>query len=53
MNPIEERIKHWRSLVDHPRYKQFNLVLAELIFRIIHKRNWRRQTLEDVSGFYL
>lgn len=53
MSPIEERMKLWRSLVDHPKYKLFNLVLCELQHYATHKRRWRLQTLEDYSGFYL
>ena len=53
MNPIEQRMKLWRILVDHQKYNQFNLVLAELIFRIKHKRNWIRDTLEDMIVFYM
>lgn len=53
MNAIEERTKRWRNLIDHKKYNHFNLVLAELIFRIKHKRNWRRDTLEDMRVFYM
>lgn len=56
MTPIEERMKLWRSLIDHPHYKQFNLVLCELVCPIRAKykfKRWWRQYREDVSGFYL
>ena len=53
MTPIEERTKLWRDLVDHPKYKYFNLVLEELRFRTHHKRNWKPQSLEDMSSFYI
>lgn len=53
MTPIEERTKRWRDLIDHPKYKYFNLVLEELRFRIHHKRSWKMGYLEDMSGFYI
>lgn len=53
MNAIEERIKLWRSLIDHPRYKHFNLVLYEYMCRIHRKEVWSKYWANDVSGFYL
>lgn len=53
MSPIEERMKLWRSLIDHPVYKQHNLVLHELLCRVHRKEIWSKYWANSVSLFYI
>ena len=53
MTPIEERIRFWRTLIDHPHYTRFNLVLEEYMYRLRSGRNWSRGYRKDVAEFFL
>lgn len=53
MCPIEARITFWRSLIDHPAYKNYDLVLYEYMCRIHRKKLWAKTWKKDVSRFYL
>jgi hypothetical protein len=50
---IEERVQVFRNLAANRYYNHFNLVLEELIERVLYNRRWGRQYTRDVAGFFL
>jgi len=50
---IEERVQVFRNLAANRYYNRFNLVLEELVQRVLYNKRWGRVHAMDVASFYL